>query len=306
MKGAALVGALLATAAAASAQESAAFLKIGPGSRAAGMGGAYTAFAAGVDAIVWNPARLSLQKKRELGAAHAELKAGTRYDFLGYAHPAARGVFGISATLLHHAPIDARDASGLPDGRFNAYDAAFGAAYGFRVPSLPALRLGMGVRWIRGVIAEASAQTVAGDIAAAYDFAGAGGEGNLLAGLAVQNIGSGLRFIDETSPLPLTFALGLGTRLFRGVLAAVDYKHRPRARVGELNVGGEFTVFQGFALRAGIDARISRDTGVSDLSLLNGFAAGFGYGGTVFSVDYAMTPFGVLGRIQRLSMAARF
>ena len=306
MKRAVLLAALMAAGAAASAPESAAFLKLGPGSRAAGMGGAYTAVADGIDAIVWNPARLSSLVKREFGAAHAELQAGTRYDYLGYAHPTPRGAFGVGATVLHHAAIDARDASGAPNGRFSAYDAAFTAAYGVKLPSFPALRLGVGVKGIRSVIADASAQAFAGEFGAAYEAESAGERGDLLAGLAIQNIGHGLKFIDETSPLPLTVAFGLGWRLPAGLLLAVDYKHRPRSRASQLNSGGELSLFNGFSLRAGVDTQIERGGGGHDASPLDGFAAGFGYRRSGFSVDYAMTPFGPLGRVQRFSLAARF
>lgn len=306
MKRAILFAALAASGAAASAQESAAFLKIGPGSRAPGMGGAYTAVADGVDAIVWNPARLAPLAARELGAAHSELQAGTRYDFLGYAHPAARGAFGVGATLLHHAAVDARDDAGAPNGRFEAYDAAFGAAYGAALPSHPSLRLGVGVKWIRSVIADASAQAFAGDFGAAYESAGARGPGALLAGIAVRNVGPGLRFLDETSPLPLTLAFGLGWRVPAGLLLAVDFKHRPRSRSSELSSGGELAVFKGLSLRAGLDAQIVRGGSAYGSSVLEGFAAGFGWRGKAFSVDYAMTPFGPLGRLQGFSMTGRF
>ena len=81
----------------AEAASGASFLKIGVGARAVGLASAYTALADDVTALHWNPAGLSRLGSKQLAATHAELYADTRYDFFGYAHPTAKGTFGVSA-----------------------------------------------------------------------------------------------------------------------------------------------------------------------------------------------------------------
>lgn len=297
---------LLLLPAAVQAQEGAAFLKIGAGARAAAMGGAYTAVADDANAVAWNPAGLAGIARRELTATHMELRAGTRHDFLGYAQPTRYGVFAAAASYLSHAAISGRNASGQPDGSFDAWDGAFSAAYGARIGFFPALRLGTAVKLIQSRLADAGASSVAVDFGARYQSNEELGKGAVIAGLSVQNIGRGMRFLEEASPLPLTVAAGLGYRLPVGVTLAVDYKHRPRGGSSELSAGTEYAIFPAVALRAGYDSKFAGDAALSGQAPFGGFAAGFGVKIGGFVVDYALTPFGELGSAQRFSIGGRF
>ncbi len=69
------------------AGEPASFLLIGAGARAAGMGGAFTALADESSAVYWNPAGLSLLKKKEFSGMYGSLFTDTTYSFMSYAHP---------------------------------------------------------------------------------------------------------------------------------------------------------------------------------------------------------------------------
>jgi hypothetical protein len=73
-----------------------AFLSIGVGARALGMGGAFVALADDGTAAYWNPAGLSLLKKREFIAMYTTLSVAPHYtgegvkcmhQYVGYAHP---------------------------------------------------------------------------------------------------------------------------------------------------------------------------------------------------------------------------
>ena len=295
---------LLALTPAAKAGETGAVLKIGVGARAVGMGGAYTALADDETALYWNPAGLSDLSRRELSAMHAEMTAGVRYDYAGFAQPTKLGTFGASAGYLSQGAMDARDENGHQTGSFGASDSVVSLGYAAKL--VPGMRLGGAVKFIDSRIANYTANGFAADFGAQY----AGerfGPGVPLFGAAVQNLGPGMRYADQASPLPLTLAAGLGYRLPAGMTLALDFKQRPNGGTSEVDVGTEYAMFSSLALRLGYG---SNHAAVADqtkgLSAASGFAAGFGLKLSGYTLDYSMTPFGELGNVQRFSLGARF
>lgn len=285
------------------AEESAAFLKIGVGARALGMGGAYTAVAEDVSAIAWNPAGLAGLSKTEFGATHAELFANTRYDFLGLARPTRFGTWGAGAAYLSQGKLEGRDEAGKAVGNFDASDLALQLSYASRLPW--GIGLGGNVKYVDSRVGDEGARTFAVDIGGMYQL-GPLGPGTPQLGLAVQNLGPGMRFLDTTSPLPLTLAVGAAYRLPVGIILAVDYRHRPYGPVSDVSVGTEYAILSAFALRAGYGTARSINGERGSLAGLNGFAAGFGVRFYSLGLDYSMTPFGELGNVQRFSLGARF
>ena len=290
----------------ASAQESAAFLKLGVGARAMGMGGAYTAVADDVNSIYWNPAGLSTLTKQEVSATHADLFANTRYDTLAYAQHTQYGTFGTAASYLSQAAIPGRDESGAPTGSYGAADAAINLSYAAQVFSIYGLGFGGNVKYIRSTIADASAQSAAFDLGARYEPYGVTGPGDPIFGLVVQNVGPGMKFLDKSSPLPLTVAGGVAYRWPHGLLLALDYKYRPYDHPGEASVGMEYLLLSTFAVRAGYDSDTATSDGETGFAALSGFSVGFGIKLRSYNIDYSMAPMGELGNVQRFSLAARY
>lgn len=70
-----------------SAGRAGAYLKMGVGARALGMGSAFTALADDSTAAFWNPAGLAKLKKAEASFMHADLSMDREYNFFNYAHP---------------------------------------------------------------------------------------------------------------------------------------------------------------------------------------------------------------------------
>lgn len=285
--------------AAGSAAETAAFLKLGVGARALGMGGAYTAVAADPYALSWNPAGLAQASKRELGLMHAELPLGSRYDFLGYAHPTSQGTWAGSAAYLNHGSLEGRDASGAKTGSFSAGDSAFSLGFAH---AFSGTRLGGAVKAIRSEIAGSAAQTVAFDLGAQRGL-GTVGPGSVSLGASAQNLGPGLRYGSVTEPLPVTLSLGTAYRFPAGLALALDVRHRPNARDTEVALGTEYAFLPQVAVRAGYGGASASASGSTPL---RGFAAGVGLGIHGYTLDYAVTPFGDLGQVQRVSLGARF
>ncbi len=298
----ALVLALLLLPVFASSQESATFLKIGVGARALGMGGAYTAVADDVSAVAWNPAGLSAIASREFGFMHAETLGSTRYQFLGYAQPTRVGTLAAGLRRLGQGAIEGRDSMGRPNGSFVAHDTSIDLAYGLRLSER--FRMGTGIRYVTSRIAEASANGYGIDLGGLYR-AGRWGPGDVQLGIAVQNIGPGMKFLDQGFPMPLAWTTGLGYKVAGGLIFGLDYRYRPYAKASEINLGTEYALVGGFMFRAGY-ASAAALPGGTGIAGIQGLAAGFGLVGYGYSLDYSITPFGELGRVHRFSFAARF
>ncbi|MBI4050914.1 MAG: PorV/PorQ family protein [Elusimicrobia bacterium] len=280
----------------------ASFLKIGVGARPIGMGNAFTAIANDINAIAWNPAGLSQLSKREVGLMHAELFADTRYDFLGYAHPTSIGTFGLGINYLSQAKIESRSADRSASGSFGASDMALNIAYGRPIPS--GTRLGINFKYLQSQISDVKAQGWAVDLGALHRTPIAG----LNLGLAVQNLGPGLKFIEESSPLPLTFATGFTYHLHLGMALALDLKHMPHDKRTTVSIGTEYALFSALTLRAGYLGALAAQ-GQKNLRSTEGLAGlgtGFGLKLRGYGIDYAFTPMGELGNAQRISLSASF
>ncbi len=280
----------------------AAFLKIGVGARPVGMGNAFTAVANDVNALVWNPAGLCQLSMKEMTATHTELFVDTRYDFIGYAQPAKTGVLGFGVNYLSQGKIESRSADRQVTGGFDASDMAVNLAYSRFVA--PEVGLGVNFKYLKSQIADVSAQGWAVDLGGLYKTPIRG----LGLGLAVQNLGPGLKFLEERSSLPLSFTAGAGYRLpGMGMLLALDVKYMLYDKKTSVSVGTEYSVFSFVTLRAGYLAALTGGTGAGDFKRAsNSMGAGFGLKLRGIGADYAFTPFGELGNTQRFSLSMRF
>lgn len=295
---------LLGLPAAASASETAAFLKIGVGARALAMGGACTAIADDANTIAWNPAGLAGLTKRELSATHEDLTTDTRFDFATYAHPLKFGVLAAAGTYLSQGRISGRDQNGAPTGGYNAADEAAAVAYAARLGG--DVDLGAAVKYIHSAIADASAQDAALDLGARYVFPEALGPGTPSVGVAVQNFGPTMKYLDEAARLPLTFSAGLGYRLPAGFTASLDYRERPYSHGSEASFGAEYLLLKRFAVRAGYNTARAYTGDGGAAATFNGFSTGFGVKLSAYSLDYSFAPMGELGSVQTLTLGARF
>jgi hypothetical protein len=303
MRSALLIAALLASPALAQ-RETASFLKIQPGARPMAMGEAYTALADDMNAMTTNPAGLARLQSQQAVFQHAELFAGTKYEYAGYARPVdftGGGVMGVSVGHLSHPRLEGRDASGNPTGSFSAGDTVVSLGYSARLPSYPAV-LGANVKFIESTLADAKARTYAVDLGAqrAMDFL----HRSARFGVAVRNLGPGLKFASETNPLPLMISVGGSVNVVGAMNLALDVHQEPNSRRTGVAVGTEYAIMPAFALRSGYSS--SSANGGGNLSALGGLGMGFGLRVYKATLDYSFSPYGELGSAQRLSLSSRF
>lgn len=284
------------------AGEGAAFLGILPGARPMAMAGAYTAVADDLNGLGSNPSGLARLGSPQAAFMHAELFAGNRYDFLGYAQPfKGLGTLGLGMTRLSYGKLEGRGADGKATGSFGAADTAVNLAYGRKIPGRAEI-LGANLKYVETRLAQASARTAALDLGVMKPYALRGLP--LMLGVAAHNLGPGLRLGEERTQLPLTVSLGLGLRLGGTVLVSADMRQRPHSGAMAFGLGSEYAVLPAFALRAGYAG--APGAAGSGAGNLGGLGMGFGLKFLKASLDYSFSPYGELGNAQRISLATRF
>lgn len=165
------------------------FLKIGVGSRATGMGGAYSAQVADASALYWNPSGIAHITSPQVVFSSFNWIADMKHSFLAVAIPTKSGTFGLS--LIYFDMGDMTKTTELSpygdEGTFSASDIAIGVGYGTKISDRFAV--GVQVKLIRETISFSSASAFAVDAGTQYVTRFYG----LRIGMAVTNFGSKMR-----------------------------------------------------------------------------------------------------------------
>jgi len=162
-----------------------AFLKIGVGGRAVGMGEAYTAVSSDASAAYWNPAGLAGLAETELTFTHNQWLQDVKHNFFAVAFATDKHHFGLSFISNNINGIERRvKPSADPIGLVEAHDIAVGFSYAR--PFGKTLHIGLTLKYLYERIYIESAAGGAIDFGCIYSPAAFSG---LQLGLTLQNIG---------------------------------------------------------------------------------------------------------------------
>ena len=307
----------------------AAFLRIGVGARAMGMGGGFVAVSDDATALYWNIAGIAQLEKNQFILEHTEWLAGINFDFAGVViHLGSFGTLGLSLTSLTSGDIAVRTVQ-EPEGTgevFDVQDLAAGLSYARNLTNF--FSIGFTAKFINQNIFNENAQGFALDIGTLFttDFNG------MRIGMSISNLGTTMelsgrdlfffrdefpdRFGDndkvpaelrtDSFDLPLLFRIGVAMDILKGEnrrwTIAVDGKH-PNDNTESINFGSEYAFNNFIALRVGYKDLFLRDA-----------EGGFSFGGGLktrvsdvfLKLDYAYFDAGRLDNAQRFSLGFEF
>ncbi|MBU2574484.1 MAG: PorV/PorQ family protein [Elusimicrobia bacterium] len=280
------------------------FLKIDTDARAVSMGSAYTAAAAGVNAISYNPAGLASTKGVELAFSHTNWLMDSKHDFIGIGMPIkvdsrqntvdSLWIVGLGLTRLTNGSIESRNADRSVSGNFSSYDQSVGVAL---AKTIGRSHVGMGVKYIESSVAGEKARAMAVDLGITRGLANL----PVSVGLSVQNLGTPMKYINQKDPLPLTFSAGMLFSIVPGLNMAFDLKRLVYDRQTNVSFGTEYSFIPGFALRSGC---MMNNNTIGSKNI--GFSVGTGINFWNTQIDYSVTPFGELGDAQRITLKKKF
>ena len=279
-----------------------AFLRIGIGGRAAGMGEAYTAAAGGAEATFWNPALLSSENNNSVTFAHTEWLEDIRIEFLGYSFGKGNLNFGISINSNTVSDIEKRSNPVVtPEGYFSAGDFFIGLSAACKLKEN--LKIGITGKYLYQKIYIEDASGYAFDIGAGYDMPGI----NLKLGAVIKNIGSVNALKDEKTPLPSLYRIGavytlpeLGENI--SLLFSTDIE-----KLFDSGIGSLLDYFTYHGIEAGYKEKMFLRAGYQSGFEARGVSFGLGVKIKKYSFDYGFQPFSFqMGSTHRLSFLYNF
>ena len=279
-------------------------LKIGVGARAAGMGEAYVAIADDATAVYWNPAGIARLSGQSISINHTAWPANVLFDQAAYVFSVKwiPGMLGVNVRALTMSRDIVRTTY-LPEGTGETFDAgewAYGVTYARALTDK--FSAGFSINYVQTGLADVKGTSTTFDFGTLYDVGILGAK----IGMAIQNVGSDMTFIDEKVKMPVFFRVGGSFDVLQmgenKLITAAEFTHPPD-NSEKLNLGAEYAFHDYLFLRGGY--KMNYDT--------EGLTAGFGVKfpltlvkSSVARLDYAYQDMNYLSAAHRVSLNVSF
>ena len=256
--------------------------------RALGMGKAYTGLACDPTGVYWNPAGLAGVTTKEASFLYSRLYMGTRYSFVGYAHPfALHNTLGVSWVSLGTGNLEKTNVFGDNEGNFSDLENCYIISYGCKVAGN--MDAGVNVKLLTQDLDTYSAFGYGMDIGMMYQMKFNHFLEGLNIGLSMQNVlQPRMRLKEEVDVYPMNLKTGLAFRFLEGkLLWAGDinmlnllpdkglYEEGKGKRLMKWHTGMEYNFMKMFSVRCGIDYKeLSGGVGVKTRNFSFDYACG--------------------------------
>jgi len=260
------------------------FLSTNIGSRAVGMGGAFTALANDGSAMYWNPAGIGFNHLRNVYVNHSDWIADITFDYFSLSIPLNKNHFlGINVTSVTMGEMEVTRYGNEDTGEtFSASDNAFGLTYALNLTDR--FSIGFNGKYIQQTIANNHANGLALDLGTLFDT-----PYGFRLGTSISNFGPKMKMtgddllvavdVDESIhgnnesvtgflatdefDLPLVLRVGISDDLNFGKIARMTWAldtNSPNDNTSYINAGMEVGFFDDlFKLRAGLNSLLLDD-----------------------------------------------
>ena len=275
--------------------------------RASAMADAYSAVPGGLSSLGYNPAGLSAVSRPELESTFESGVLDDTFGFFGWSQPLPLGSAAVGLSYYDGGKVDLRFANGTTQIRTAQRDFVGHLGWGVALPC--GFSLGATGKYYRFELAqEARAAGAAGDAGLQWKTPLKG----LTLGAAVQNAGPGVKFEQETDPLPLTTRGGVSWSWRTGDAKDVN-SDLTRTRV---LVAAEAVKVRDEAITGGLGGELAMDFGpTTSIALRTGWrfnsdstrlTLGLGVREGRFTLDYALNDQRSLGQSHHVGLGVRF
>ncbi|MBN2564758.1 MAG: PorV/PorQ family protein [Candidatus Eisenbacteria bacterium] len=259
---------------------------------------AYTAAPGDLWSLTYNPAGLSNIPRLRLGVSQIEWFDDTSFSYFGAGMPQGNGGLAMGLAYFDMGSVPKRNAMGEDAGVADANNIGFIGGYGFCMPNICDMSVGVSGHVIQGNLDDETATAIGVNFGVLYAMM----EQQFRLGASVRNLGTTLKFLEEEDEQTMTFAGGLSYMTLpdqipnASLMVGVD-AIKPKDRDPGFAVGGELWLYDMMALRAGYR---SGDETVGNLS------AGLGFRYSDFQLDYTYTDHKDLNTSHRISLTMAF
>lgn len=285
------------------------FLRNDVDARSAALAGSVVSLTNDPSMLFYNPASLATLDASRGSAGFFKHLLDINSGYVVYGQAIGDlGHAGAGIVYTNYGSFDQTDDLGNTIGSFTASDLAVSLGYGGTLDEH--LYWGGAVKFIYSSIAGYHSTGLVGDAGLLYDIP----QSRITLGASIRNLGTQLStYAGLQEPLPVDITVG-GSIVPRGIPLLLNINlHRLNEsadtfgnRFRAFTVGGEFTLSRVFLLRFGYDNQKRMDLQTGASAGLAGFSGGVGITVSATRIDYALSSYGAIGSLHRVSVSSTF